>query len=218
MVWHQALSWGSVEDVARYHIGPNHMSQDGLPGIAYTFAIRRSGEILLCNNLEDKPWSQGTKQRPGDENAEFVSCMFEGRFWARDVNDPNVGEPTIEQIESGLYLWKLLRDTMSWSKDALYGHYHFGKPACPGYTLERIINAISRQEAKPNSDQVRFIQEGLQKLGHYKAAIDGLWGPQSKAALITFQAENNLEPSGVLTTATRAILMNSVGYTHIDKR
>jgi len=218
MVWHQALGWGTVEDVARYHSGPNHLSEEGLPGIAYTFAIRRSGDILLCNDLAAKPWSQGTRNRAGDENAEFMSCLFEGRFWGRDVNDPNVGEPTIEQIESGLYLWKLVRDTYGWPFDALYGHSNFGKPACPGYTLQRIIDAIARSEPKPNSEQVRGVQQQLQQLGFYLSTIDGLWGPLSQQALIAFQIDQKIETTGILNMATRGLLTHAAGFNHVDNR
>ena len=50
LVWHQALGWGTVEDVARYHTGPDsHLRDGGVQSIAYTWAIRRDGQLALCN-------------------------------------------------------------------------------------------------------------------------------------------------------------------------
>ncbi len=81
LVWHQELGWGSVENVAKYHTGKqSHLHDGGVESIAYTFAIRRNGQIVLCNSLNKAPWSQGFKGRKGDENAEFLSVMFEGFF------------------------------------------------------------------------------------------------------------------------------------------
>lgn len=220
LVWHQALGWGTVEDVAEYHCGPNHMSQKGLPGIAYTFAIRRDGEILLCNDIEDRTWSQGTREREGDENAEFASCMFEGRFWARDVNDANVGEPTPEQIMSGLRLWQICVDVFGWDKvSSLFGHFDFGKEACPGYTLQQIILAVRRPEPLADKDNVMWVQKKLKQLGHYTGEIDGLWGPLSKRAVVEFQQQNDLEATGVVNVPTHGKLSYlSSGAGGIDNR
>ena len=65
MVWHQELGWGSVEAVAKYHTGKDsHLRRGGVQSIAYTFAVRRNGQIVLCNDLNKAPWSQGFKGRP----------------------------------------------------------------------------------------------------------------------------------------------------------
>ncbi len=213
VVWHQALGWGTVEDVARYHIGPdNHLLPGGLPSIAYTFAIRRDGEVLLCNDLEAKPWSQGTKERPGDENAEFISVMFEGLFAGRGVSGKNIGEPSTDQIISGLQLWKVLLNVFGFGPSDLYGHYHFGKPACPGYTLQRIIDAVRRTPEPDNGEHsmLRWYQEGLKRLGYYTGEIDGIWGPLSKRALYRYQSEKGISPLGEFTTKTQSSLAHEL--------
>ncbi len=77
LVWHQELGWGSVENVAKYHTGNQSYLHDGaVESIAYTFAIRRNSQTVLCNDINKAPWSQGFKGRTGDENAEFLSVMF----------------------------------------------------------------------------------------------------------------------------------------------
>ena len=52
LVWHQELGWGSVEAVARYHTSKSsHLYRGGVESIAYTWAIRRDGQIVLCNDF-----------------------------------------------------------------------------------------------------------------------------------------------------------------------
>ncbi len=81
MVWHQELGWGTIEGVAKYHTGSDsHLYDGGVESISYTWAIRRDGQIVLCNDIDKATWSQGYKGRTGDENAEFMSVMFEGYF------------------------------------------------------------------------------------------------------------------------------------------
>jgi hypothetical protein len=99
MVWHQELGWGSVEAVAEYHTGKeSHLARGGVRSIAYTFAIRRNGQIVLCNDFDRAVWSQGYGGRAGDENAELVAVMFEGFFTGPGVTDPSVGEPNDAQL------------------------------------------------------------------------------------------------------------------------
>ena len=43
-------------DVADYHVGPNHISSTGTPGINYTVVIDRSAKIFWCNDLEAITW------------------------------------------------------------------------------------------------------------------------------------------------------------------
>lgn len=42
----------SIESIARYHIGPNHICADGCPGIAYHFMIGPDGKTYQVNDLE----------------------------------------------------------------------------------------------------------------------------------------------------------------------
>jgi len=202
MVWHQELGWGTVENVAKYHTGrDSHLTKGGVESIAYSFAIRKSGEIVLCNDLNKATWSQGYKGRKGDENKEFLAVMFEGLFRADTNNDNNSGEPTLEQIHSAFHLWSICKKLWNWNNGALYGHYHFGKPACPGDTLKKTIEAIrfnnKSDETNIDLSNVKGRQEALKKLGFYKQNIDGIWGPYSKSCLIKFQAKHSLVPDGI---------------------
>lgn len=157
VVWHQALANGPIEAIAHYHTGvDSHLCEGGVESIAYTFAIRKDGQVVLCNDLTKKTWSQGYKGTPGDENAKYISVLFEGFLKGEGISDSDAGEPTTEQILSGISLWKVLKALFKWSDDALKGHYDFGKPACPGNTLKAIIeaNSFGKNANKPDIDTV----------------------------------------------------------------
>jgi len=208
LVFHQALSWGSIEAVARYHLGPNHISRDGLPSLSYTFAIRRNGAILMALDWEEKPFSQGDRNQTGDENAEFVSCCIEGMFHGDGVTDPSAGEPTLDQIESVLRLWNAVRDRFKWTNESIYGHFDFGKPSCPGATLSTLIRAIRFPDpalSPKTHDGVLGRQQALVGIG-YPIAQLGTWGPDSRAALTAFQTAHGLVPDGVWGPRTQAAI------------
>lgn len=213
LVWHQELGDGSVEGVANYHTGPNsHLARGGVESISYTWAIRADGQIVLCNSLDKATWSQGTRSRAGDENKEFMSVMFEGLFKGPHVTGHGAHEPGQEQLISAILLWRVCAVIWNWDHEALYGHYHFGKAACPGYTAQDIVEALRRSPSglgeKPSYElsSHKSRQQALARLEHLSGAIDGIWGPASKAALIEFQTEHDLEPDGVWGPATnRAI-------------
>lgn len=213
MVWHQELGWGSVEAVARYHTGRNsHLHAGGVESIAYTFAIRKNGQVVLCNDLDRAPWSQGYAGRPGDENAEFLSVMFEGFFQGAGVDDATAGQPNDRQMLSGLILWRLCQDIWKWKAGDLYGHFQFGKPSCPGDTLQTVIEAV-RHNAPRNKQRftsVRSRQQALKECGHYAGVIDGLWGPASRGALVAFQKECGLPPDGLWGPNTEAALLKKL--------
>lgn len=143
MCWHQELGWGSVEAVARYHTGPeSHLVAGGVESISYSLAIRRNGQIVLCNDLDKSTWSQGYRGRKGDENAEFLAVMYEGLFKGSGVTTSSAGEPNDLQMLAGLLLWQQAKRIWKWQGNDLFGHFQFGKPACPGQSLQSIIEAV----------------------------------------------------------------------------
>lgn len=205
LVFHQELAWGDIESVAKYHTGPNsHLGDgDGVESIAYTLAIRRDGQIILCNSLSKATWSQGDRSRPGDENKEFMAVMFEGMFTGYGYKTEDSGEPNDVQMLSGLILWQVCKELWGWKAKDLYGHYHFSKPACPGNALKTIIEAVRYNMPKGvltfgnGNVSVKEKQTALSKLSYLNGPIDGIWGNQSRAALIKFQQENGLLSDGI---------------------
>ncbi len=216
MVWHQELGWGSVEAVARYHTGKNsHLCKGGAESISYTFAIRRDGQIILCNDLNKATWSQGYKGRKGDENAEFIGVMFEGMFHGQNITDSSAGEPNFQQMLSAMILWHVCKELWNWHEDDLYGHHIFDKPACPGDTLQTVINAIrinSTQEQQVTYDfrTGKGRQQALKALDYYKGKVDGIWGPRSRGALIKFQSAARLVSDGIWGPKSEAAVIKKL--------
>ncbi|ARE42369.1 hypothetical protein RGUI_4343 (plasmid) [Rhodovulum sp. P5] len=68
-------------------------------------------------------------------------------------------------------------------------------PAAVTETLEEL--ALLEQSLSRSAK--RSIQNRLRALGHYKGLVDGIFGPQTRAAIIEFQQSRSEDPTGVLT-------------------
>ena len=55
-------------------------------------------------------------------------------------------------------------------------------------------------------DDVKALQEALKSLGYKVGAIDGIYGNNTKSAVIAYQHNNNLEPDGMVGPNTRSKL------------
>jgi len=206
LVVHQSLEeYGSASGNAKYHVGPNHISEDGLPGLSYTLFIEKSGRVILANPVECKTYSQGYGGRPGDENAEFLSVCVGGNFSAPGY--VGTQKPTQDQVDALSNLWEHLKPIWAWSDFCLYGHYHFGKATCPGYDLSDFIKSV--RPVAWDAPQER--QKALLKLGFYKGDIDGVWGPTSKTALVEFQKSAGLVADGVWGDRTTDAIRVAMG-------
>ncbi len=64
-------------------------------------------------------------------------------------------------------------------------------------------------ESRLTAEERRTLQTALQFKGFYTAAIDGAFGPGTRASMSAWQAANGYEATGVLTTAQRAALIDS---------
>jgi hypothetical protein len=142
MVIHQSLEeTGSARMVAAYHVGPNHISPEGLPSLSYTFFIERDGRVILANHVEHKTWSQGYIDPDHvDENAAYMGVCVGGNFSGPGYQGTQ--SPTRQQEDAVDKLWKLCSDLWEWDKFSLFGHCHFGKMACPGHTLTEYVNSV----------------------------------------------------------------------------
>jgi len=66
----------------------------------------------------------------------------------------------------------------------------------------RLLNPQRRNDA-------RQIQKKLKEMGYYTSKVDGIWGPNSKAALRTFQKNHALTNDGEWDSITQFFLFNS---------
>ena len=72
--------------------------------------------------------------------------------------------------------------------------------------------AEAQQPVTP--DTIRQVQQALQQQGLYHARVDGVWGPQTEAAVRSYQQNNNLNASGQLDQQTMASLTQGNGQSY----
>lgn len=56
------------------------------------------------------------------------------------------------------------------------------------------------------TSQVRTVQTKLKNWGYYTGSVDGVYGPKTRAAVISFQKKNNLVADGIVGSKTAAAL------------
>ena len=119
----------SVEDVARYQVGPN--AQETFSAIAYTIVVPSSGVPALCHSLDVRCWHSGARIGGVSRNVSHVGICWIGN----DV-------PTAAQIEG-------LRRAVRWCSDqlgrelAVEGHREAPyATACPGIRFKEWIDQV----------------------------------------------------------------------------
>ena len=205
IVVHQELGNGTIEEVNNYHISPdNHLSSKGCPHFSYHYGIRKSendGEIVQANNLHHVTWH--TK----GQNTVSVGIMLEGFFKGsgQELGDDGPSKAQMTSLEE---LVAYLVNTLGLTNQDVYGHYHFGKPACPGYKASEWIETFRNTEdgkakTRVGIDSIEEIQERLNQLGYACGPVDGTVGIKTLAAIRKFQKDYGLTVDGIPGPQTR---------------
>ena len=209
IIIHQELGESSIEDVNIYHINPNHISQKGCPHICYHYAIRgnyqdgdKDGEIVQVNELSSVTW------HCKGQNSVSIGIMLQGNFDGPG-NDLGIAEPSNGQMNSLSELSDYLLESFILSNQDIYGHYHYGKQACPGTHVAKWIeerrNEITLSDPSENIDKeqrTKEIQTKLNKLGYACGKIDGKIGVKTLKAIRKFQFDNQLTVDGIVGPQT----------------
>lgn len=82
-------------------------------------------------------------------------------------------------------------------------------PADP-FAADETPAAARAAEAALDAAARRALQEALQWEGHYQGAIDGAFGPGTRASMAEWQGERGFDTTGVLTTRQRETLLAEV--------
>lgn len=89
------------------------------------------------------------------------------------------------------------------------------------YTKEQSSYAVSKLGS--SGDEVKSIQRKLSSLGYYKGSVDGIYGTQTKNAVVSFQRNCGITADGICGKQTLLYLglsggsgSNSTGYTTAD--
>jgi len=151
VVFHHSGGWSPsdglsrVRAVGRYTVEQRKCRDGsiGWPGYPYDKTIDEAGRIYLPGAPAVVRYHAGYRPRPGDENAEFLSCCLLGSF-AGPHND-STREPTLQQMLSSLAVILALQSLYpEWQDEengGLWTHSDLGKAACPGETIQRMIHA-----------------------------------------------------------------------------
>jgi len=201
VIIHQELGEGSIENVNRYHIKPNHMSLKGCPRICYHYGIRENGEVVQMNELSHIVWH--TK----GQNTNAIGIMLVGNF-AGPGHNTGTRDPSKAQMDSLEELVGYLLKSFNFTHQDLYGHYHFGKPACPGYIVQDWIENLRNNIVLDELHLVQVeksiveIQKRLNHLGYGAGKADGIQGVNTLTAIRKFQKEQQLMVDGIVGPQT----------------
>lgn len=209
VILHQELGEGPIENVNRYHITPgpnNHVSSRGCPHFCYHYGIAKDGEIIQANELSDITW------HCKGQNEISVGIMLVGNFKGPEYDLGKEG-PTEEQMSAMKWLVPHLLDMLKLSNQEVYGHYHYGKPACPGYAVMNYIEGIRQDisdepKSKAIEKTTEEIQKRLKQLGYYDEAVDGVFGIQTASAIRRFQKDNGVLVDGIVGPVTWKTLLS----------
>jgi len=138
IIIHQELAEGGVEAVNRYHINPNHISKKGCPHFCYHYGIEKNGEIIQANDLRSITW------HTTGQNACGIGIMLSGDF-PGSGHENATSQPTPEQMTALGELCDYLLKAFGLTGADIYGHCHFGKPACPGFVVEEWIEKRKKE-------------------------------------------------------------------------
>ena len=201
IVVHQELGEADVEAVNNYHIKPNHISSKGCPHLCYHFAIRKNGEIIQANELSSITW------HCKGQNTQAVGIMMVGNFDGPGY-DMGTSEPNKEQIKALDFLIDYLLKSLKLDNQDIYGHYHYGKPACPGHKLQDYVEKRRANIASTDDEKVKVkksvkeVQKRLNQLGFAAGVEDGIHGIKTLAAVRKFQTSQGLTADGVVGPRT----------------
>lgn len=80
----------------------------------------------------------------------------------------------------------------------------YNGPKANGYAKKMAAAYAKYKNSKlPDSDEIILLQKMLNALGDYKLKLDGVYGPDTKAAVRDFQLKNNLVVDGLYGPITR---------------
>lgn len=114
-------------DIADYHVGPNHISSTGTPGINYTLVIDQNAKIYWCNDIENITWHVSGK------NTENASICVIGNF---ELTEPSAAQLRAIKIGKRWLEMKVGRSLPMKGHDQACGSC----TKCPGENLKAAMN------------------------------------------------------------------------------
>jgi len=174
---------GTLEDVSGFSLGGNWY---GVVLGPYTRADAQ--RVLQVYRAE--------RQIPADSFISFSSSLGQ-QFWP-------VG---VDSLSRGVAIAPPASETVV-ATDNSTVRIATTAPASEPAVLEETRAEARRSERALSADERKDLQIALRAAGFYAAAIDGAFGPGTRASMGDWQAYNGVEPTGILTTRQRGMLMD----------
>jgi hypothetical protein len=136
---------------------------------------------------------QGSQNWKGQKYWAFknYNSQWHDKFWWGSHHNK------IILISGGYYYWDNGYYYPAWGYDSANEYYPYDGP-------------IYSHNDMPLDQEIANIQTALQEQGYYHGEIDGLIGPQTRAALAEYQEANGLETTSAIDQPTvEALLGNS---------
>lgn len=198
---------------AEYHTSKNNHITPGrpLPSGSYPIMIPDiDGPAWLTGNLDGITYAQGDNAA-GDENRHLIPVLVMGGFEDSGFKRPwtKVG-PSDHQNANLIMVVTWLQRVFDYGGEGYFGHYHFGKPTCPGRALRQWTEAARAGDDQANllSDldwQRALLRWDPQALPRFGA--DGDWGGESRCALTKFQKQRGIRQTAQQDPFTALVLL-----------
>lgn len=194
---HAAVQQATPQQIHQWHLAR------GWIGAGYNVYIRKDGSVWELRPL----WAIGAHAE--GVNDESIGVCVEGLYHPSGTSyDKEMPKPQYDALVR--VVKDLLQEypSIEWIK----GHREVpgSVTACPGdyFPLQQIKNLIGGGnmilKVGSRGDEVRQLQENLNKLGFNCGAADGIFGPKTEAAVKAFQQAHGLTVDGIAGPQTLA--------------
>ncbi len=190
-----------LDNVAGYYIG------SGWYGIVLGPYSRADADTLLGD-------LRRSGQIPSDS---FIADgrNFSQQFWPIGVGAPTTVQPLPDNSaaqQSAIDIAQAIADTEIlpdvFPREPAPADAAPVKPT-PVAAPDETVRQARDSEAALTRGEKELLQTALKWAGFYESSIDGVFGRGTRASMGEWQAANNFEPTGVLTTRQRGILMSA---------
>lgn len=210
----------NVATMDRWH------KERGWAGVGYHFFIRKSGLLELGRDLEKTPAAQRGHNRAtiaiclhGLEKDQFTAEQFSTLIGlCHQINEAYDGQVTFHghcevaaktcPVIDYAGILNLRRNGALPRSRELARIADLELPTAPrGRVFSDGLGGNVRMGMK--SGHVSMLQRKLTGLGYFTGAIDGDFGPRTRAAVLAFQADNDLVTDGIVGPVTAEVLRNA---------
>lgn len=196
---------------------------NGWAGIGYHYFIRKDGTLELGRDIEKVPAAQG-----GHNTGTIAICLHGlaiDKFTSAQFSTLRGLCGQIDRAYSGGVTFHGHCEVSAKScpvfvYEDILGIDHHGRlphgqtvsipkvpmPDVKPDALEVLLSPVAVLRLGSKGDDVRALQTLLTKIGYHTGAIDGDFGPRTRASVVAFQIDNHLEADGMVGALTREAL------------